>query len=81
MDHVISTGGNGRLDGMTAADVEPMVAVALQADRLVLQFHGGLVSRAKGEDVARRPRPAVRSRVSQTAPDHGSPCPGDTASS
>jgi len=53
MDHVISTGGDGRLDGMTAADVERMVAAALQADRLVLHFHGGLVSRAKGEEVAR----------------------------
>jgi len=52
MDHVISTGGDGRLDGMTAADVERIVAGALQSDRLVFHFHGGLVSRAKGEEVA-----------------------------
>lgn len=51
-DHVVLTGADGRLDQMTAAQVEAMVAEALTRGRVVLHFHGGLVSKASGLGIA-----------------------------
>ncbi len=53
MSHIISTGANGQLHGMTAADVTELVTEALKSERIVLHFHGGLVNKAAGEGVAR----------------------------
>jgi hypothetical protein len=50
--HVISTGPDGVLVGMTPEDVTAVMNRALQSDRLVIHFHGGLVDEARGMKVA-----------------------------
>jgi hypothetical protein len=59
--HVIMTGGDGRLSGMTPLDVEAIVDQALPPlgstppDRpahLILHFHGGLVNQVDGTKIA-----------------------------
>jgi len=52
MNHIISTGRDGRLDGQDPEDVKALVAKALEGDCVVLHFHGGLVDKAGGEAVA-----------------------------
>jgi len=52
MTDIICTGGDGRLDGMSVADVNAAVAEAMESDRIVLHFHGGLVNKAAGERIA-----------------------------
>lgn len=60
MDHIISTGADGRLDGITAAEVAASVQKALEGDCLVLHFHGGLVNKQAGEGVAKSLEPVYR---------------------
>jgi hypothetical protein len=50
--HVISTGSDGVLVGMTPDDVTAVMNRALQSDRLVMHFHGGLVDEARGMKIA-----------------------------
>ena len=52
--HVVHTGANGTLSGMTAADVVALVDAAANSPRIVLHFHGGLNTRAMGEASAQR---------------------------
>lgn len=61
MAHIISTGADGRLDGLTAEQVREAVDEALKRDRLVLHFHGGLVDKAAGERVAEMLTPVYES--------------------
>ncbi len=51
--HVISTGADGRLVGMTSDDVTALMSRALRNDRVVMHFHGGLVDEARGMKIAR----------------------------
>ncbi len=50
--HVISTGADGGLVGMTPDDVTALMRRALRSDRVVLHFHGGLVDEARGMKTA-----------------------------
>jgi hypothetical protein len=50
--HVISTGADGRLVGMTSDDVTALMSRALRSDRVVMHFHGGLVDEARGMKIA-----------------------------
>jgi hypothetical protein len=50
--HVISTGADGRLVGMTSDDVTALMSRALRSDRIVMHFHGGLVGEARGMQIA-----------------------------
>jgi hypothetical protein len=50
--HVISTGADGRLVGMTSGDVTALMSRALRSDRIVMHFHGGLVGEARGMQIA-----------------------------
>lgn len=50
--HVISTGADGRLVGMTPEDVTGVMDRALRCDRVVMHFHGGLVDAARGMKIA-----------------------------
>jgi hypothetical protein len=52
--HVIYTGANGSLDGMSVSDVADVVNAAAESPRIVLHFHGGLNTKAMGEESARR---------------------------
>ncbi len=52
--NVVSTGKDGQLDGTTAADFDDMFTAMAAADRVVLHFHGGLVSHASGMNTAKR---------------------------
>jgi hypothetical protein len=51
--HVISTGADGRLVGMTSDDVTALMNRALRSERVVMHFHGGLVDEARGMTIAR----------------------------
>ena len=50
--HVISTGADGRLVGMTSDDATALMSRALRSDRIVMHFHGGLVDEARGMKIA-----------------------------
>jgi len=51
--HLLKTGADGRLKGMSAPDVIQAVDAAVAHGNLVLHFHGGLVNEAAGEQIAR----------------------------
>lgn len=50
--YVINTGADGRLVGMTSGDVTALISRALQSDRVVMHFHGGLVDETRGMEIA-----------------------------
>lgn len=50
--HVISTGADGQLVGMTPNDVTALMDCALRSDRTVMHFHGGLVDEVRGMKIA-----------------------------
>jgi hypothetical protein len=50
--HVVYTGAQGRLVGMTTDDLHCILDSAFECDRVVVHFHGGLVSREAGERIA-----------------------------
>lgn len=50
--HIISTGADGELVGITPDEVSALMSRALRGDRLVIHFHGGLVDEARGMKIA-----------------------------
>ncbi|MCP4306298.1 MAG: alpha/beta hydrolase [bacterium] len=59
-DHVIRTGPDGTIVG-TAADVDDLVNRLVGKHRIVLHFHGGLISDSRGEQIAARLLPVYES--------------------
>ena len=55
--HVVHTGRDGTLASTSEADVREMFGLIKQERRLVVHFHGGLVDRASGFQIARSLRP------------------------
>jgi len=48
----INTGKDGGLTGTTTADIDDMFVELAGKPKIVLHFHGGLVNRASGMDIA-----------------------------
>ena len=51
-NHIISTGADGNLDGMSTAQVLAIVDKAFNSGQIVMHFHGGLVNKTKGIQIA-----------------------------
>src|SRR5262245_3868704 len=54
--YYINTGKDGALDGTTEIDIDKIFEILATQEKVVLHFHGGLVSRTAGMEGAERLR-------------------------
>lgn len=59
-DHVVLTGADGILRGMTSDGVQRIADAAADSERVVFHFHGGLVSEGRGWEIAAGLLPVYR---------------------
>lgn len=61
LENVVNTGRDGQLDEMTPTDLHRILNAAVSEDRIVLHFHGGLVSQSRGLQLASRLKTTYKS--------------------